>query len=159
MKRHALCLAVLLAATSALAQSSSQSPFDKLKTLSGTWSEKASNGKTGEVTYRVISGGSAIMADMSEHAMVSMFAMDGNRLLMTHYCGAGNQPRMVGDLSPDGRTLTFDFLDATNLDSPQTGHMHHAVFTFVDANHYTEDWTFTKDGQNQAEHMELQRKN
>jgi len=159
MKRYALYLAAILAATSALAQSSSPSPFDKLKALSGTWSEKAANGKTGEVTYRVISGGSAIMADMTEHAMVSMFAMDGSRLLMTHYCGAGNQPRMVGTLSADGRILTFDFLDATNLDNPQTGHMHHAVFTFVDANHYTEDWTFTKDGQNQAEHMELQRKN
>ena len=82
------------------------------------------------------------MADMSEHSMVSMYAMDGSRLLMTHYCGAGNQPRMVGTLSPDGKTLTFNFLDATNLDNPQTGHMHHAVFTFVDENHHIEDWTY-----------------
>ncbi|HZQ67733.1 MAG TPA: hypothetical protein VFA68_04365 [Terriglobales bacterium] len=159
MKRYIVACAVVLAATSALAQSSAQSSFDKLKALAGTWTQKGRDGMSGEVTYRVVSGGSAVMADMSEHSMVSMFAMDGSRLLMTHYCGAGNQPRMVGTLSPDGKTLTFDFLDATNLDSPQAGHMHHAVFTFVDANHYTEDWTFAKNGQNQVEHMELQRKN
>ena len=62
MKRYALCFAVVLIAASALAQSSSQSSFDKLKGLAGTWSQKASNGMTGEVTYRVVSGGSASAA-------------------------------------------------------------------------------------------------
>ena len=47
--------------------------------------------------------------------MITMFHMDGSRLLMTHYRGAGNQPRMTGTLSPDGKSVTFDFLDATNL--------------------------------------------
>lgn len=157
MKRSAICLVVILAATAALAQSSAQNPIDKLKALAGSWDEKASDGKTAAVTYRVVSNGSAVMADGGEH-MVNMFAMDGNRLLMTHYCGTGNQPRLVGTLSPDGKTLTFDFLDATNLESPQSGHMHHAVFTFVDSNHYTEEWTYTKDGQSMTEHIDLRRK-
>ena len=78
---------------------------------------------------------------------------------MTHYCGARNQPRMVGTLSSDGKTLTFNFLDATNLASPQAGHMGHAVFTFADADHYSEDWTWTKDGVSQVHHMSLHRGN
>jgi hypothetical protein len=99
------------------------------------------------------------MSDTSHDGMVSMFAIDGNRLLMTHYCGAGNQPRMIGTFSPDGKTLTFDFLDATNLASSQAGHMQHAVFTFADADHYTEDWTWAKDGVTQVHHMNLRRQN
>jgi len=78
--------------------------------------------------------------------MISMINLDNDRLLMTHYCSAGNQPRMVATASPDGKTITFDFLDATNLSSPDAGHMHRVIFTFVDANHHTEDWLFIAQG-------------
>ncbi len=70
----------------------------------------------------------------------------------------GESAAHVGQPFPDGKTLEFSFLDATNLSSPQAGHMHHAVFTFVDANHYTEEWTFTQDGQSKTEHFDLHRK-
>ena len=154
--RYALLLGLTLAAGCALAQSDAQKSFDRLKSLSGTWAGEMS-GQPGTVTYKLVSGGSAIMEDMSHDGMISMFTLDGDRLLMTHYCGAGNQPRMVGAISPDGKSITFDFLDATNLASPQIGHMQHAVFTFADADHYSEDWTWTKDGQTQVHHMDLHR--
>ena len=35
--------------------------------------------------------------------------------------------------------MEFDFLDIAG--STQYGHMQHAVFTAIDANHHTEDWT------------------
>jgi hypothetical protein len=90
--------------------------------------------------------------------MITMFHPDGDRLLMTHYCGAGNQPRMVGTLSPDGKTLTFEFLDASNLASPQAGHMHRMVLTFLDAGHHTEAWTWVDQGKEMTELFDLQRK-
>ena len=77
---------------------------------------------------------------------------------MTHYCGAGNQPRMKATASPDGKTITFEFLDATNLASPQAGHMHRVVFTMIDANHHTEEWTFLDNGKEVKEVFDLQRK-
>jgi hypothetical protein len=40
-------------------------------------------------------------------------------------------------------TITFNFLDATNLVAAQPGHMGLLVVTLVDANHHTEDWEFT----------------
>jgi len=86
------------------------------------------------------------------------FHMDGDRLLLTHYCEAGNQPRMSATASPDGKTITFNFLDATNLISPDAGHMHRVVFTFVDANHHTEDWQFLDHGKEMVEHFDLQKK-
>jgi hypothetical protein len=82
--------------------------------------------------------------------------VDGDRVLLTHYCDAGNRPRMAGTLSPDGKKVEFEFLDVAG--STQYGHMHHAVFTFIDANHHIEDWTYMGPGDKPIHaHMELQR--
>jgi hypothetical protein len=48
--------------------------------------------------------------------MVSMYHLDGARLLLTHYCMAKNQPRMQLALcGPATGELRFEFLDAKNL--------------------------------------------
>jgi hypothetical protein len=159
--RCTLALLLLFVATSALAESDARKAFAQMKTLAGTWEGKTSSGQTGEVVYRVTSNGSALLSEIKSgpEDMITMFHLDGDRLLMTHYCGAGNQPRMKATLSPDGKSVTFEFLDATNLSSPKAGHMHRAVFTMVDANHHTEEWIFAHDGKEQTEKFELQRKN
>jgi len=161
MTKQATRLAMVVAifaATAAFAQSDSQKAFDKLKTMVGTWEGVMPDGKTSQVTYRVTSGGSALLSEISpDDAMITMFHMDGDRLMMTHYCGAGNQPRMKGTLSPDGKTVTFEFVDATNLSSPNAGHMHRAVFTMADAAHHTEDWTYLSNGKEETHRFELHR--
>ena len=66
------------------------------KSLSGSWEGKGSNGQPVQVAYRLTANGSALMSEIkSKEDMITMFNLDGERLLMTHYCGAGNQPRMV----------------------------------------------------------------
>ena len=152
---------IALTATAAMA-SGTQKSFDTLKTLSGSWAGKGLQGQPVQVSYRVTAGGSALMSEITgaHEDMVTMFHPDGDRLLMTHYCGAGNQPRMVGTASPDGKTITFNFLDATNLIAAQPGHMGRLVVTLVDANHHMEDWEFTgNDGKKLHEVFDLQRKN
>ncbi len=159
--RIALSCLLLLTAT-AFAQSGAQKSFDQLKALTGNWEGKAPDGKPVQISYRVTSKGSALMSEISGHEenMISMFHLDGaNRLLMTHYCGAGNQPRMLASASPDGKTITFDFLDATNLEPAQPGHMHHLVISMLDANHHTEEWTFDAHGKEMKELFDLWRKN
>jgi len=156
--RFAASLIFLLAATT-FAQDARKT-FDQLKTLNGSWEGKASNGRTVKVSYRATAGGSALMSEIlgdGEEDMVSMFHMDNKRLLMTHYCGVGNQPRMQASMSPDGKAITFSFVDATNLASPKAGHMQHLVITIPDADHHTEDWTFVQDGKEMKEHFELAR--
>jgi len=159
--RIALALFLLATATAALAQSTAQKSFDQLKTLAGSWEGKTADGKPVKVFFRDTAGGSALMSEILGHGpenMVSMFHLDGpNRLLLTHYCGAGNQPRMTATASPDGKTITFDFLDATNLASPDAGHMQRVVFTVIDANHHTEDWTFADHGKEMKELFDLHR--
>jgi len=87
-----------------------------------------------------------------------MFNLDGDRLLMTHYCAVGNQPRMVAGPSPDGKTFTFSFLDATNLATPDASHMNHLVISRLDANHHTEEWVYNDHGKEMKEVFDLWRK-
>jgi hypothetical protein len=151
---------LVLAASAAFAASAAQTSFNQLKSLAGTWEWKAPDGKTVEVDYRVTSGGSALMSEIKgPEDMITMFHLDNDRLLMTHYCGAGNQPRMQATTSPDGKTITFDFVDGTNLASPETGHMHRMVLSMLDANHHTEEWTYSDHGKETKEVFDLRRKN
>jgi hypothetical protein len=157
MKSFRIVLSLVLFAVTAFAQDA-QKTFDQLKTLNGTWEGKASNGHNVKVAFRPTAGGSALMNEIiGEEDMITMFHMDNNRVLMTHYCGAGNQPRMQASMSPDGKTIAFTFVDATNLATPKAGHMDHLVITIPDADHHTEDWTFKTDGKEMKEHFEMSR--
>jgi hypothetical protein len=157
--RIATLILIALAATAALAQSDAQKSFTQLKSLSGSWEGKTPDGKTLLVSYRETAGGSALMSEIQgDHGMISMFNLDGpNKLLMTHYCAAGNEPRMEASASPDGRTLTFTFVDGTNI-APGAGHMQKMVLTLLDENHHTEDWTFVDHGQELKRFFDLHRK-
>jgi len=170
-----LATAAFAADTTAATPSDAQKSFDKLKTLAGSWvgsvttvppSADMGNGAVTEVSLRVTSRGNAIVHEMkaagttddptrNDHP-VTMFYLENAQLLLTHYCDAGNRPRMVARTSQDGKTVEFDFLDVAG--STQYGHMQHAVFTVIDANHHTEDWTFMMPGDKPMHgHMDLQR--
>src|SRR5215475_5280644 len=127
-------LLTIFASVSMSAQSDAQKALDRFKSMVGTWSGKNAQGHASEVTYRLMAGGTSVMAEsmMGDEAMTSMYYVDGDRLLMTHFCPSNNQPRMKATISPDGKSVTFDFIDATNLASPQTGHMHKVVYVFGD---------------------------
>ncbi len=135
-----------LLAGPASGQSKAQASYDKLKTLVGEWEGTASNGKPANVSYKLMSGGSALVETLTaggEETMVTIYHLDGDRLMVTHYCAAGNQPRMVG--APDSNNpnvITFKFLDATNLSSSEAGHMRSLVVTLVDKEHFTQQWSW-----------------
>jgi hypothetical protein len=160
--RIATVIVLALAAATALAQSDAQKAFASIKNMPGSWEGTANNGHALEVTFKVVSGGSAVMSEIMGHGpedMVSMIHLDGpNRLLLTHYCGAGNQPRMQASVSPDGKTITFTYFDATNLATPDAGHMQKMVLTMLDDNHHTEEWTFADHGKEMKEFFDLHRK-
>jgi hypothetical protein len=158
--RYAAVLFVVICATFALAESGAKKTFDALKALNGTWEGKNKQGQVLKVTFRETAGGSALESEihgMDAEDMVSMFHLDGDRLLMTHYCGAGNQPRMKATLAPDGKSVAFDFVDTTNLSSRDAGHMQHVLFAMPDADHHTEEWTFLDHGKEMKELFTLQR--
>lgn len=162
MRARRIAACIVLTATAAFAQSGAQRSFDQLKSLAGSWEGKNSMGQPVQVSYRMTAGGSALMSEIVGHGetMISMINFDGpNRLLLTHYCAVGNQPRMQASASPDGKTITFNFLDATNLDSPQSGHMDHVVIAMLGPDHHTEEWNFIDHGKEIKEFFDLTRKN
>ena len=159
--RLTIALFAALTGVAAFAQSDAQKSFNQLKVPTGSWEGTGSDGKRIQVSFRDTAGGSALLSEIHGHGedMVSMFHMDGpDRLLITHYCTAGNQPRMQSSASPDGKTITFDFLDATNLASPEAGHMNRVVFSMLDPNHHTEEWIFADHGKQMKEVFDLRRK-
>ena len=154
--------------TTTPATSDAQKLFEKMKTLAGSWRGNftttpevaGTEGKLVQIALRVTSRGNALMHEMTVTGMpddpLTMFYLDGDRLLLTHYCDAGNRPRMEGKLSADGKTLEFEFVDLAG--GNQEGHMHHAVFTILDANHHIEDWTYMLPGDKPVRaHFDLQR--
>ncbi len=150
--------------------SAAQKSFDQLKTLAGTWDGAVTMPMPGadpsmppihvHVVLRVTSTGNAVHHEMTTEGRaddpITMFYLDGDRLLATHYCDAGNRPRFATRVSPDGKTFDFDFLDVSG---PLTyGHMQHVAFTFIDANLHSEEWSFLMpDGKLMTGHMDLTR--
>jgi hypothetical protein len=123
--------------------------FARLKTLVGKWEATTSSGKM-QMSYELVSGDSALVERESSDTMPSMvtvYYLDGGRLLLTHYCMVGNQPRMQAKtFNADSGELEFQFLDATNLASPAAGHMHNAKIRLVDNNHLVTEWNFYENG-------------
>ena len=155
-----LTLLIILVATAAVAlpqqmpmpktpgpQSDAQKAFETLKTLAGSW-EGSIMGMPVQITIRVTSSGNAILHEGTSSGMkdnpITMLYVESDRLLLTHYCDSGNRPRMQGKLSPDGKTVTFDFLDVSG--NSQRFLMHDAAFTMIDANHHIEEWTYIMSG-------------
>ena len=157
------------------APSNAQTSFDQLKTLAGTWEgavtvdppqPQMESGALTQISFRVTSRGNALVHEMKEVGKpddptrydhpVTMFYVDDGRLLLTHYCDAGNRPRMVARTSPDGKKVEFDFLDVAG--GTQHGHMYHALFTIIDANHHVEDWTYMMPGDKPVHaHLDMKR--
>lgn len=165
-----ICVLVMTLSTLTFGQSDAQKSFDKMKTLAGTWeghvttmpSSPEMDGKLMHVSLRTTSMGNAMVHEMSGTGRpddpITMLYLDSDRLLLTHYCDAGNRPRMVGKVSEDGKTVEFDFLDVAG--STQYGHMHHAKFTTIDANHHSEEWTYIQPGDKPViAHVDLKRTN
>ena len=134
--------------TNAAAPSDAQKAFEKMKTLAGSW-QGTIMGIPLNLTIRLASSGTAILHEGNRGAggrpgppdhEITMFYVDGDRLLATHYCDAGNRPRFEGKLSPDGNTIEFSFLDVAG--STQGGLVKRMAFTIVDANKHVIEFTF-----------------
>ena len=141
--------------------SEAQKSFTTMKSLAGEWEGPVTvpdapemSGAKMHLSLRVTSRGNALVHEFQEAGTpldatkydhpVTMLYVDGDQLTLIHYCDAGNRPRMTGKISSDGKTLEFDFADLSG--SNKYGHMYHSVFTIIDANHHTEDWTYMLPG-------------
>ena len=144
-----LCLGLAGTASAAGKESNAAEAFAKIKGLAGNWEANSSRGKATS-TYEVIANGSAVVEHVrvpGEDEMVTVYHLDGNKLVLTHYCTAGNQPHMQAEpYDSTTNQLAFDFAGGGNLANPSVGHMHNVVFQFGDADQFSTKWTFQENG-------------
>lgn len=128
----AFALAFILSTGAGWADTNPSKPvFDQLKSLQGTWAGTTPDGPM-TVEYKVIANGSAVMETLFKGTpgeMVSMYYLDGDDLVMTHYCAAGNQPHMKLAPSSTTKEWTFQFDGGTNIDVENGTYMQGAVYT------------------------------
>ena len=136
--------------------------FDQLKSLVGHWEGSTPDGKKGQATYELISNGSVVMERLSspnEPEMITMYSLEGDRIFVTHYCSAGNQPTMQTAPSPAANgKLDFTFLRLAGATSPDEGHMVSLSVSMPDKNHLNQVWTFADHGKTMTESLTYTRK-
>lgn len=101
--------------------------FEQLKALEGDWSGQSDSGRAWRLSYKPIANGTVLVerwTSTSGKETMTVFHMDGARLLATHYCGQGNQPRLALVSPPSEARMAFRFVDATNLPDPEASHQH-----------------------------------
>lgn len=143
-------------------ESEAEAMLEALKALEGSW-QGAAAGEGSDVSpegeepiqgvheFRVSAAGTVVMETMNpgtDHEMINMYHLDGDELMLTHYCAGGNQPslRLAADKSSP-EMMVFEFAGGTNLDPAVDEHIHGAQITLVDNDHLTSAWTGYKNGE------------
>ncbi|MGE3166256.1 MAG: hypothetical protein AB7O52_15220 [Planctomycetota bacterium] len=137
--------------------------LSKIKGLEGTWDVSVGGVPGGSIEFRVSSNGSAVREIMfpgTDHEMTNMYHLDGNSLVVTHYCGAGNQPKMrANGLIEDKIAFAMDSVG--DLKSRTETYMGELTLEFVADHQVIEHWRSFTDGKPNPEHemhMQLSRR-
>jgi hypothetical protein len=145
-----------------------QEMFDRLKGLVGRWrgTYTWSGARTGSgevaVSYSLSGHGTAVVEnvsmDSSDTSMTSVYHLDHGRLRMTHFCAAGNQPRLKASArQPERNAVTFELVDVTNLRTPDAGHVHAARLAFPGPDELEIEFTFKTGSAESVERLQLRR--
>lgn len=131
--------------------------FAAIKALAGEWRSPDTDNDGNPnvvVTYRVTSGGSAVLETLfpgAPHEMITVYTADSDYIWVTHFCAIGNQPRLKAK-PVDGNVFTFNFVDAGNLKSTAMPHMNSLIMTINGEDNMTAEWGSTKGGEAQEPH-------
>jgi hypothetical protein len=138
--------------------SDAKAVLERLKLLEGTWNGEGGTigGQSSPVVheFRVAAGGSVVMEMMDPEGEreVNMYHLDGDDLVMTHYCGGGSQPTLRLDRPTSDRDrLSFTFVRSSNLKNPaQDRHIHAGKLVFLGPDQLESWWTVYKGGKELA---------
>ena len=132
--------------------------FEQLCNLVGEWRDTESST---EVDFRLSANGSVLVETWRwperDIEALTLYHMDGEQLMATHYCPAGNQPRLLLDTS-DGTVITFKFHSATNLQDPNDDHNVEFWFKITSTDSFTRCETYTEGGVNDVKRSRFRRR-
>jgi hypothetical protein len=119
--------------------SPSEAGFQRLKTLAGTWEAKEKGTtRTFTVTYVLTGRGTVLIEELRsgggrDVGMSTAYHLDNGTLVLTHFCGAGNQPRMtIKSVDESGKRISFAMYDITNHADPSSFHSTALDVAFLD---------------------------
>jgi len=142
-------LVALLAQSQPQDSSKSAAVFRQLKSLVGEW-EAVQEGVPVKETYTLTANGSVLMSETKpadSEPMITMFTVDGDHLIATHYCVAGNQPQMITGVPSDlDKGVTFSLERVTGMKTPEDWHNTGVTLTLDDKDHMTQRWTYLYKG-------------
>ena len=133
--------------------------FEKIKSLEGTWKTVPGSPMEATIVYRAVGGGTTVQETIfpgAPHEMVTMYHLDGDTLMLTHYCAAGNQPTMRALPSNDPSEIRWEFVRLSNGDPAKDMHMHDAVVRFGDDGHVRARWSGWENGKPGGHDAELE---
>jgi hypothetical protein len=140
----------------------SSAAFEQLKSLAGDWQGTHNSGASATVSYQVVSGGSAVMERLlsdGEHEMITMYTLDGDRIVVTHYCAAGNQPTMqTAPIVAASGKYDFSFVRVSGTKTPDEGRMVALTVAMPDKEHLTQVWTYLDHGKSLVDTFNYTRK-
>ena len=115
--------------------------------LSGDWYGLDPEGnEIHAATFSVTSQQSAVRELMypgHEYEMTNLYHMDGENLVLTHYCAAGNQPRMMAakaTASDEGTVFQFDIDSVSNLRESHEHYMGYMTLTILGEDRIRQVW-------------------
>ncbi len=157
-------LAVLALIPGAGQTNDAELAFNRFKAMVGDWEGASKEGVKIRHKYTLVGNGSVVMEESWFDAhkgdiMVTMYSMHEGKLILTHYCVAKNQPRLVASsIKEKGGKVEFTFMDATGIASREQGHMDRARYEFIGADRYKTAWTWYAKGKEQwMEEFDLRR--
>lgn len=123
---------------------SAREALDRIKTLVGTWEGRVAtlDGPPGTVRYELTGGGNTVVEKLfpgTDHEMMTVYHLDGDALLATHYCAMGNQPVMKLEKSTPSE-LRFGFAGGTNMDPAKDVHIHSGRLRWTDGGRLESEW-------------------
>ncbi len=144
-------MSLVLVASAVLAadKTKSEEAFDRLTSLKGEWKGQI-DGINTTLIYTLTANGSALMEQCrSEKAseMITIFTIDGDHLIATHYCSAKNQPQMATPAITDPqKPLAFSLVRVTGLKSPDAFHNTGLTVIQEGNNHLIQEWLYKAKG-------------
>lgn len=148
--KYAIVLSVCLFAASVVAQDTEvpkhegSKELQKIKGLVGSWVGEMDHGKGPQpvqIVYRVTAAGSAVVETFNPGTpmeMVTMYHDQRGKLVMTHYCMLGNQPKMRLVNASD-KQLALDLVKKSGIKEDEP-HMNALTIDFLDTDRIRHTW-------------------
>jgi hypothetical protein len=159
----AVCAIALTHPVAAGATAPARTPWQTLEALQGSWrlpAPRTDGERAFRISYRPISKGSALVETFGNPAgsvTETIYHRDGVKIMATHYCAQGNQPRLVLEPAAARDALSFRFLDVTNLAGKDASHLIRIDFRLIGPNRLERRETYAEEGSTEESILVLER--